>query len=231
MPRNRAAAAADDDDDEFTPDWTWPGEPSGPQQFKDAYTTNGWAAIRDTTDNQFIRPRPSSSSSSSSDGQMTGQYVAVVRVSDGKWVVPKGVSSPADSSSSSYEADNDSSSSNGLVDISSSKLSGCVLVGDTEDRPFPCFRIVVQSGSKRVLANSVAAPGVAIFKGREGTACEDLKERVLGFAGSTDPTRGQLVEFYKPNSCKFVIDDCSGRYGYGAVFLYSVGGAAVVCAA
>jgi hypothetical protein len=162
------------------------------------YTTNGWAAIRGTTDNQFIRPRPASSSSSS-DGQMTGQYVAVVRVSDGKWVVPKGVDS-------SFA---ESSSSSGLVDISSSQLSGCVLVGDTEDRPFPRFRLVVQSGSNRVLANSVAAPGVSIFKGREGIACEDVKERVLGFAGSTDPTRGQLVEFYKPNSCKFVIDDCS----------------------
>jgi hypothetical protein len=137
---------------------------------------------------------------------MNGQYVAVVRVSDGKWVVPKGVSS-----SSSEAVNGGSGSSSGLADISSSQLSGCVLVGETEDRPFPRFRLVVQSGSNRVLANSVAAPGVPIYKGREGIACEDVKERALGFAGSTDPTRGQLVEFYKPNSCKFVIDDCSGQ--------------------
>ncbi|WIA17112.1 hypothetical protein OEZ85_014007 [Tetradesmus obliquus] len=132
---------------EFTANWTWQGEESGPEQFSNVYITNGWATIRGLTDNQFIRPRPKSSSSSrsssSSSSQMTGQYVAV-------------------------------------------------------------------AGSNRVLADSVAAPGVPIFKGRQGVACEDVKERVLGFAGSTDPTRGRLVDFYKPSSCKFVVDDCSG---------------------
>ncbi|WIA37347.1 hypothetical protein OEZ86_014276 [Tetradesmus obliquus] len=204
---------------EFTANWTWQGEESGPEQFSNVYITNGWATIRGLTDNQFIRPRPKSSSSSrsssSSSSQMTGQYVAVVRVADGKFVVPKSVdlSGSTAGSSSSREAVNgssSSSSSSSLVDVSSSKLAGCVLVGDTEDRPFPRFRIVVQAGSNRMLADSVAAPGVPIFKGRQGVACEDVKERVLGFAGSTDPTRGRLVDFYEPSSCKFVIDDCSG---------------------
>jgi hypothetical protein len=198
-----AAAAA-----EFIPSWTWQGEPSGPEQFSNVYSTNGWAAIRGTTDNQYIRPRPEGSSSSNGEGQLSGQYVAVVRVSDGKWVVPKGVASPVQSSNE-QAVNGGSGSSSDLVDLSSSQQSGCVLVGDTEVRPFPRFRLVVQPGSNRVLANSVAAPGVSIFKGREGIACEDVQEPVLGFAGSTDPTRGQLVEFYKPNSCKFVIDDCS----------------------
>jgi hypothetical protein len=214
-PAAAPAAAAD-----FTPDWTWQGEDSGPESFTNVYITNGWATIRGQTDNQFIRPRPqssSSSSSSSSNGQLSGQYVAVIRVSDGKFVVPKGVD--LFGASSATDGAVDGSSSNGgsstkrstnLVDVSSSRVAGCVLIGDSEDRPFPRFRIVVKADSNRVLADSVAAPGVPIFKGREGVACEDLKERVSGFAGSTDPTRGKLVDFYKPSSCKFVIDDCSG---------------------
>jgi hypothetical protein len=179
-----AAAAA-----EFTANWTWQGEDSGPEQFTNVYITNGWAAIRGLADNQLIRPRPQSSSSSSSSsqssGQLTGQYVAVLRVKDGKWVVPKGVdfsgkSSTADtgSSSSSGKQVVDGGGSSTIVDVSSSRLPGCVLLGDTEDRPFPRFRLVVQDGSNRVLADSLAAPGVPIFKGRQGVACEDIRERV-----------------------------------------------------
>lgn len=156
------------------------------------YFSSGWAGTRGLTDNLWIRPRPDrpgslgggsdDSSAPSDDSAPSRQFVAVLRIKDRKWVVPKSLDL----------------SSGQLSNMTSSKRKGCLLVGVSDVRPYPRFWIVVKAEEDAVIANSVAAPGVPFIQGQ-----------VLGYAGGSDCVRGQLVEFYAPSSCKFVIDDCS----------------------
>lgn len=169
---------------EYNNTWTWQGEPTGPEDFTSVYFSSGWAGTRGLTDNQWIRPRPDrpgslggssdDSSATSDDSASSTQFVAVLRIKDPKWVVSKSLDLL----------------SGQLQDMSESKREGCLLVGVSDTQPYPRFRIVAKAESNAVIANSVAAPGVCIFKGRDGVVCEEYRDQVLGYAGGSDGVWG-----------------------------------------
>jgi len=115
-------------------------------------------------------------------------YIAVLRASDGKLVVPKGVAADGVTP----------------VDISGTKRRVCQLFKQSSNPlDFAAFRARLTADGSKVVRNDF---GQKPNEYPEGLACEKYSEVTVG---GTTTAVGKLTDVYKPPSCLFVIDDCS----------------------
>lgn len=116
-------------------------------------------------------------------------YVAVLRASDGKVIVPKGVAADGVTP----------------VDISSTKRRVCQLFKQSSNPlSFAAFRARLNPDGSKIIRNDFGKkPDVY----PEGLECEKYSEVLVG-EGSTTAV-GRLTDMYQPRGCMFVIDDCS----------------------
>lgn len=142
--------------------------------------------VRGTVKHQWLGPNLGGSTQS---WQQPGMYVAVLRASDGKLVVPKGVAADGVTP----------------VDISGTKHSACQLFkqGSSPLR-FAAFRARLSNDGAKVVRNDFGSKPNEYL---EGLACEKYAEVLVGDGSST--AVGRMTDVYKPPSCLFVIDDCS----------------------
>jgi len=121
-------------------------------------------------------------------------YIAVLRASDGKLVVPKGVNADGVTT----------------ADISGTKRRACQLFAqNSKPLRFANFPAVLTAdGSKVVKYRSGAKPNDP--ERVDTWACEEYSE-VPGYVliGGATTAVGKMTDVYKPPSCLFVIDDCS----------------------
>ncbi|KAF8065845.1 OCT4 [Scenedesmus sp. PABB004] len=194
---------------DFNATWAWP--PSG-EVFQDAFFANGWATTVGAQPPQQLRPRPSPGGGA--DGGSRGQGVAVLRVSDSAWVRPRLALRGGAGGGERLEPFG-----------CAAQRCACVLVGERGARPFPRFRIVGAAGRPgggappRLLANSVAAPGVPIFKGAGGVRCDAVSgEGVLGLRGGpADPARGVAVDAFVLPRHAMAVNYVALCWGLGSV--------------
>ena len=128
---------------------------------------------------QWLGPYlPFSASAHVPDTKLHG---AVRRVSDGKFVVAKGVKTDGS-----------------LMDVSSTKKRVCQLF-NKDGSGFAVFRATLSGDGKKVIRND-------FYQGKHspsGTACEQY------FEEGPPAVEGRFVDVYAPGSCQFVIDDCT----------------------
>lgn len=117
--------------------------------------------------------------------------IAVLRNTDGKFVVPKGVN--ADGS---------------LRDLTSSKRQVCQLF--FKGKPdFAIFRAKLGGGGTRVVGNDFYI-GRRPAPGPPGVPCAEYYEEPEGDPKKgRNPVEGRMVDMYSLKTCHFVIDDCS----------------------
>lgn len=135
-------------------------------------------------------------SSGSSVPQGKPLYVAVLRISDGKIVTPKGVKPDGT-----------------LLDVSSSRRRACQLfnAGPAQSLPnspldFAIFRATLSPDGSKVIRNDFrTATSKASPVGEPGVACEQYFEE--GHDGRPG-VQGRMVDVYTTGSCRVVIDDC-----------------------
>ena len=120
--------------------------------------------------------------------QQPDRYIAVVRASDGKVIVPKGV-----------QADGVTP-----IDISGTKRRVCQLFAqDSNPLRFVGFRARLTADGSKVVRNDF---GRKPEQYPEGLECEKYSELLID---RTTTAMGKMTDVYKPPSCLFVIDDCS----------------------
>jgi len=120
--------------------------------------------------------------------QHPNTYIAVLRASDGKLVVPKGVNADGVTP----------------VDISGTKRRVCQLFAqNSKPLRFASFRARLTADGSKVVRNDF---GVKPNEYPEGLDCEKYSEVLINPATTAV---GKMTDVYKPPSCLFVIDDCS----------------------